>query len=173
MAKLNDLTHEATRELSGTRSTNKAGLAIGTVKSGIDTANTLQYCINGIAYTKAAVTSTALVAAPGSRSFVDIPAGKTCYIVMCINAAGTIYAVQGEYAGQLFVSQTNAPTVDAYCSRIGVLSVPDTPNDLAPFGLIKVVNGSGSVFTIGTTLFDAASITTTFTDLQVEPATNP
>lgn len=173
MAKLNDLNHEAGRELIGARSTNKAGLAIGTVKSGIDTANTLQYCINGIAYTKAAVTSTALVAAPGSRSFVVIPAGKTCYIVMCINAAGTIYAVQGEYTGQLFVSQTNAPTVDAYCSRVGVLNVPDTPNDLAPFGLIKVVNGSGSDFTIGTTLFDAASITTTFTDLHVMPATNP
>lgn len=171
--KLNDLTSEATREASGNFASTKAGLAIGTVKSGINTANTIQFCINGISYTKAAVTSEVLVAAPGTPAFVPIPTGKTCYIVMCLNSSGTVYAVQGEYDGQTFVNANSMPTVASNAARVGKSVIPDIPSTLTAFGYIKVVNASGSNFVIGTTLFDAASVTTTFTDVMQLPATNP
>jgi hypothetical protein len=173
MAKLNDAFEESLRELVGNITLSKAGLAIGTVKSGFNTANVITYLNGGVfPATKAAMTSQALAAAPGTLAFQPIPTAKTCYIVLALDSAGTPYAVQGEYDGQVFNSPTitSAPTTNTNAARVGKSFLPDVPNGLTPFGYIKVVNASGANFVIGTTLFDAAGVTSTFVDVAMLPA---
>lgn len=167
------------RHLVGNRCLSRPVLAIGTTKSAFNTTAAAEYVIDGIIRNKAAMTSEALVALKASThlpaaladwrqpsgadgSFYVQPANKTVYYVLCLNAAGTAVVVQGTYDGQ--------PLQGGYAEGDG--SVPMIPDGVAPFGLIKVVTGA-TTFTVGTTLFDAANVTTTFYDIASLPASNP
>ena len=176
MSRLQDLTGAPVRDLLGNLCLSKAGLAIGTVKSGINTANTINFTIGGVYQTaKTAMTSQAL--APGAagnlfsrdgkqqgNTYVQ-PANTTVFYTVSLNAAGTVAFSQGTYAGQVLTDPTQNGV-----STGGDGLVPNAPAGYTPFGVIKVVTGA-TTFTPGATLFDAANVTTTFYDVAVLPNT--
>lgn len=168
MSRLQDITAAAVRDLLGNMVLSKAGLAIGTVKSGINTTAALIYSIGGVLFTKAAMTSQALTAYSRDgkqlgNAYVQ-PANTTVFYTLAINAAGTtVAAVQGTYPGQVLVDPTQNGV-----STGGDGLVPNAPAGFTAFGVIKVVTGN-TTFTLGTTLFDAANVTSTFYDVSVLP----
>jgi hypothetical protein len=165
MAKLSQI-FDAHRALVGNVTLSRGALAIGTVKSGINTANAITYAVNGvIPAAKGAMTSQALTAGTGpvlagqvNGRYVQ-PAGTTVYYVVCLDIAGAVTCVQGTYNGQ----PLGGPGV------IGDGSIPDIPSNVTPFGVIKVVTTGAATFTLGTTLFDATNVTTTFFDVHMLP----
>lgn len=168
------------RYLIGNHNTTRGIFAIGTSKAAINTTAAITPVIDGVMRTKAAVTSTALVAAVGAThlstaeanwtqpsghpGFYTQPASTTVYYVVCINAAGTVVVVQGTYAGQPIASS------GGYAQGSG--GVPNIPASLCPFGMIKIVTGA-TTFVPATTEFDAANVTATFYDLANLPSTAP
>jgi len=168
MSRLQDLTSAPARDLLGNMAYSKAALAIGTTKSAINTTAALNYTVNGVMYTKAAMTSQALTgySRDGKQlgnTYVQ-PANTTVFYTISINAAGTtVAATQGTYAGQPLTSPAYGGV-----SAVGDGLVPNAPDGFTPFGVIKVVTGSAT-FTLGTTLFDAANLTSTFYDVGVLP----
>lgn len=184
MTTLKQLTGPA-RYLAGNRCMSRPVVAMyATTKSQIQTSAAIENVIDGIIRNVAAISSgAALVACKAAThlaaaeadwlqpsgldgSFYVQPAGKTVYYVLCVNAAGTVVVVQGTYDGQPLVSGGSGLGAE------GSGSIPDIPNSLAPFGLIKIVTGSAT-FTVGTTLFDAANQTSTFYDIANLPAVAP
>lgn len=138
---LANLYQKVTQILTGTRNHAKAGLAIGTTKSKVKTAVATFYSIGGVMYTKA-ITDDLFVLAGAAF------AGATRIWVLCLDASGTASAVLGTSTSEF----------------------PDIPDTVCPIGYIKVVAAAGTTFTPGTTLLDAANITTTYVDVSVLPA---
>ena len=170
MSRLQDLSQAATRDLLGNMCLSKAGLAIGSTKSNISTANAITYSVGGVLSAKAAMPNQALTgySRDGKQlgnTYVQ-PANTTVFYTVSINAAGTtVAATQGTYAGQILVDPTQNGV-----STGGDGLVPNAPAGFTPFGVIKVVTGAAT-FTLGQTLFDAANVTTTYYDVSVLPAT--
>lgn len=171
MSRLQDLNQAADRDLLGNMCLSKAGLAIGTVKSGINTANAITYSVGGvIPAAKAAMTSQALTNAYSrggkqlGNTYVQ-PANTTVFYTLSLKADGTVAVTQGTYAGQILVDPTQNGV-----STGGDGLVPNAPAGHTPFGVIKVATGA-TTFTLGTTLLDAANVTATFYDVSVLPAT--
>jgi hypothetical protein len=172
--KLNQHGLSAVRQL-GTIVLSRAVLAIGTVKSGFNTTNALIYAIDGVIRSLAAQTSTALTAL--ADAFYVQPANTTVYYTLAVNAAGTVRCIQGDFAGrQKFVGGVevrgdgNIPDVpDLSVASTDANGVQTLSDQWCPFGVIKVVTGA-TTFTPGTTLFDAANVTTTFFDVAFLPA---
>jgi hypothetical protein len=178
MTTLKQLTGPA-RYVAGNFNATRGVVAIGTNKARINTTAAITPVIDGIMRTKAALTSDALVACvaathlataeanwtqpSGNSGFYVQPAGTTVYYVLCINAAGTTCTVQGTYDGQ--------PIANGSGYSEGSGGVPDIPNSLCPWGMVKVV--AAAAFTPTTTEFDAANITSTFYDIANLPATAP
>jgi len=168
------------RYIAGNRNVTRGIVAIGTNKARINTTAAITPVIDGLMRTKAALTSDALVACvaathlaaaeanwqqpSGTVGFYTQPASTTVYYVLCINAGGTTCTVQGTYDGQAIANGSG------YSEGSG--GVPDIPNSLAPWGMVKVVTGA-TTFVPTTTEFDAASVTSTFYDLSNLPATAP
>lgn len=139
----NDLTyikHEVLRSQIGTRAFANVGLAIGSAKAKVKTSNAVDFCINNMAYTKSA-----------TDDFFDLSAlavqaaDTTLYYLMSIDSSGD---------DQVAVGPTG--------------SLPPVPSASCPVGYVKVVT-DGVTFTPGTTLFDAADITVTYTNLSQLP----
>lgn len=77
-------------------------------------------------------------------------AGTTCYYVFTIDTSDN---------------------VRVYKQADGVAAYPAIPESgEAPFAVLKVVNASASAWTLGTDDYDAASVTSTFTDVRNVPA---
>lgn len=181
MTSLVDMSSSATR-LLGSRNATRAVLAINAASAAtVKTTSALEYQVDGLMYTKAALSAQALTALAtadftggaglpsggylqpsGSTAFYVQPASTTVYYVMVINAAGTVRVVQGTYTGQPLSSQGLSAT--------GRSIVPDVPDVWVPFGMIKIVTNSSTTFTPGTTALDAAGLTVTFYDVGVLPA---
>lgn len=158
----------------------KAVLALNAASAAtVKTTGAVVTCINGITYSRAALAAAALVAMPSSLvpnalPFYTLPIGKTCYLLLVVNSAGTVYAIQSDFLGR---------ELYAY-GRIdkGLGNVPDVPDAIptstpltdgfAPFGLIKVV-ATAATFLPGTDALDKASVTFTFYDISTVPAVNP
>lgn len=160
MAKLSHL-GGPNRFLHGNINLSRAVVAIGTVKSGINTTNAIISVIDGIMRSVAALVSQALVT--GGDAFRVQPQNTTVYYVFAVNAAGLVRTFQGRYLGEPFTSPTGL-------SLVGDGAVPDIPDGWAPFGMAKVATAAATTFTPNTTLFDAAGVTTTFYDLMCLPA---
>ncbi len=128
-----------------TRTISNAGLSASTAD--VAWSNAVDFHIDGPQiYTKAAGT--------GDISAVaDVPAvqatGTERYYLFTLDASGTFNVVAGEAAAS-----------DA--------EWPEAPDDVAVFGGVKVVNVSGSDFTMGTTAF--ADVTASFYNLASSPA---
>lgn len=179
MAKLNDVQNQAIREILGTRLLKKSALvatgAVATFAATSAPAGGLIYMIDGkVGAAKADVTVEPLVAlaalqfpVTGTNGFYTLPVSSTCYFLIVLNAAGTYYAIQGTYAGQVFTNFRN---------QLGTGDLPDiaVPATYCPIGWIKVVNGVTAPFIPATTLWNATNVTTTTGDLGgVLPSVNP
>lgn len=75
-----------------------------------------------------------------------IAAGKSAGVFLFADVAGAI-------TGKLVQADAD-----------GAILCPDHAISLVCFGSIKIVNGTASVFTVGTTALDTASVTTTYTN---------
>lgn len=138
----------------------------------VKTTNAINYVAGGIVKTKAALAAQALTALSdtditgyaqpnGLQAFYTLPASKTCYIVLVINAAGTVRAIQGTYDAQILGPASGY-------TQTGKSVVPDVPEEWTAFGMIKVVTGA-TTFLPGTDALDKASVTFTFYDLAFAP----
>lgn len=74
--------------------------------------------------------------------------------LLVLNAAGTAKIIQGTAV-----------------ATGGTCVCPGCPEDYAPFAALKVANASGAGFTLGTTALNAGSVTTTYMDVSLAPAT--
>jgi hypothetical protein len=169
MSKLSDLTSQAVIDLLGNMNYTRAALAIGTVKSGFNTTNAITYTVNGVQYSLAAQTSTALTVTHTDNGNVVgggyvQPVLTTAYYTLGVNAAGTICVVQGTYLGQAM------PLSQAGTSSVGTGAVPTAPDGYTSFGVIKVALAGAATFTPNTTLLDAANVTATYFNIGVFPA---
>lgn len=141
----------------GTCVTTKAGM--GGFTAGISTylaTGAQAYCINGKAYSKAAITATATPTTDKRTgvAFVGLTAGKKCVFVFSLNAAGTTGVSQGPLT-------TGA-----------VPEFPTLPDTEAPFGYLVVTAGATTVgsWTFGTSLWDATGVTVAAQDVMMLPA---
>ena len=180
MSRLSDVTNAAIRNILGNRCLSKNTLAINAGSAAtVKTTGTLDFCVNGVAYSKAALSAQTIV--PSGKmynwqgqavsAFYVQPISTTVFYTIGLDAAGNVYVVQGNYAGQKL---SNDPAVGignsmAGATWVGDGSIPDVPADVTPIGAIKVVTGSAA-FTPGTTALDAANITFTFYDFSSMPA---
>jgi hypothetical protein len=151
----------------------KGVLAIQTAAAATcKTTNALVYSIAGIMYTKTALATQALTAPSGTVYYTQ-PANTTAYLVVTLDAAGTVVTYQGDYAGRVVNSAPNVGMVNA--QQVGVVGggyLPDLPDTVCPIGIIKVATGA-TTFLPGTDALDKASVTFTFFDLAQYPTTQP
>ena len=115
------------------------GLAIDSSAENIKTAATLTYTINGVFTTKTAASIDLSTMTCGGEVIAD---GETAYLVCLVDADGSFDVVLVE-SGESY----------------------SVPAGYACFGKVKVVNASGSDFTVGTTELSASGITDTYYDL--------
>ncbi len=177
MSKLSDISNAAVREMLGTRSVGTPVLAItgsaATFKTTQSPASSFLTIINGVPRLLAnlsgkALATTALLQFPvtGQNGYYVQPAGTAVYYLVVVNAAGTVYTIQGTYAGQVFTPFYNSlGTGD--CPGVAVKET------YAPIGCFLVTTDASHTFTPATTNLDAAGITTTASDLNLLPSINP
>jgi len=179
MSKLSDTVNKHVREMLGTYSIGKATPASATgattFKTTQDPAGTLQMVIGGVPSAKLAnLTTTAPLALAalqnpitGQDTFYVQPASTTVYYLIVVNAAGTVYVIQGTYSGQSFTPFKNS---------LGTGDLPDiaVAETYAPIGCFKVVTGT-TAFTVGTTNLDATTggMAITWASLNKLPNGNP
>lgn len=165
MSRALDIWRAAEREMVTNANYGKAVLAINAASAAtVKTTNAITYTVDGIYYTKTALAAQALTAFTG-QTFYTQPANTTVYYVVALNAAGTVYCIQGSYAGQT-QSYLRADL------SVGDGEIPDVPDSLTAIGMIKVVTGA-TTFLPGTDALDKASVTFTFYDLAVIPSARP
>lgn len=120
-----------------------AGLAEGTNAATIQVAAAVDYCINGLIYTKAITDNIAITA--GAVQAVS----TFCKYLVSIDAAGAVVVTKG---------------VDAATSALAL--VPELPANSAPLGYFEIETDAATTYTAGTTDNGAAGITDTYTDLS-------
>jgi hypothetical protein len=130
-----------------------AGLAVdASAKADAETLANFAYAINGLTYTL--TSDDGDVQLDGNT----VAAGFTALFLACVNAAGAITVVKSaEVANTALTAGTQ------------VLQWPTPTVNTCPIGALKVANASAAVFTGGTTLLDAADITTTYYNLFAVP----
>jgi hypothetical protein len=136
-----------------------AGLAIGSTTTQYAIGTAVPYIFKGVFGTSLPTTaSAALTIEPGTgivpqspNAFQPIPPGQLCVFLGVCNpgSANAVTWLQGPLtpSDQL------------------VGEAPAVPQGRVAFGAIKVSNASASNFVVGTTAFNAASITTTYFNL--------
>jgi hypothetical protein len=143
-----------------------AGFAAGTTTT-VSTTATVPFCINGKAYSKAAITNgaTPTTDAATGAAFNPVPANKGSVFVACFDSGGNLKVVQGEVtsldpASGLFINPPEFPLI------------PDT---LTPFGYLVIKAASTYVATTTGWLFgthnnsSVTGVTYTFVDVMVLP----
>lgn len=133
------------------RTHTKAGLAIGTDKTKVLIANTVQFSIAGVAYTK----TTAEIAFTATTH--DITAHATLdqerVYLYVIDSAGTVTIVASDQA-----------------SGAGNAEIPATPANKVAIGYLRLVNAAGvTIFDATTDELDEAHLTDTYVDLAANP----
>ena len=119
-------------------------LAAGTTTT-YTTTGVAHYCINGLAYTAAAVTNAATPTTDANgNAFTAVAANQGSVFVMGLNAAGAIKVMQGE------VTALNGATDGASATFETLPDFPSLPADFCPFGYFIVkVGASGAAWTFG------------------------
>jgi hypothetical protein len=170
LAQVNDL---GLRRALGDRCYSYATLAINAGGAAtIKTTGATSYSVDGIMYTKAALSAQAITVTHnllgnavaggvGPAAYVQ-PASTTVIYLVALNAAGTVAIVQGGYNGL-------AITTPSGIVRTSRGEAPEVPLGYTPIGYMKVALGA-TTFTPGTTLLDAANVTVTYGNLSVLPA---
>lgn len=178
MSALKDISNGILRKALGNSCLVKGTLAINaggaaTIKS----TGAISYTLDGVYYSKAALAAQSIVVthdrngqAVGGNNLAAYvqPTGTTVYYLLCLNAAGAVAVVQGDYAGQVLSYANDLSKV-----LTGTGDVPQEPAGYTAMGLLKVVTTAGATFTPGTTLLDAANVAVTYFDLEYVPSVNP
>ena len=144
----------------GTLCLSKAGLAIGSTKTGVAVAAPngagVDFGVDGKLYHAADAATDAVTAGQ------SIAAGYTAILLVCMSAASTpvLTTVLGRAAANADVT-----------AGVDVIDYPAPTAGTCPIGALKVKNASSSAFVTGTTDFDATDITTTYIDLLAPPTT--
>lgn len=147
------------RLMLGNRALSYGNLAIDANTENVQTGNAVEFCIDGVLYSKAAVaeidvSGLAVIDEQGDTTTMSAQAtGYDRIYLLVLNSSGTIKVVQG---------QAVATGESCYC--------PGCPAGYAPFGAVKVANATGSNFTFGTTGLDTSGITDTYYNLSGVPA---
>lgn len=143
----------------------KAGLSLDTGATTYDTA-TFDYCIDGIMYTKSAVTNgTTPTTDHNGAAFTALSTDETCWFLWCVNASGTVSVVQG-----------NIVDVDGNTDLVEDVfpTLPSVPDGVAPFAACRMqTTGASSAWTFGTSNWDATGLTELVIDLSTMPARAP
>lgn len=146
----------ALRFLLGNRCFTKAICAIGSNAAKVKTTtNTVQYCIDGQLYEKAATDDLFV--------FTDTavqPVSTTAFYALCLDAAGAATVVNGT---PVLTAAITAGTDKAVFPLVGL--------DVCIIGGVKVVTDSTHTFTPGTTELSAAGITDTYYNFSCIPIT--
>ncbi|MBF0137403.1 MAG: hypothetical protein H7833_16155 [Magnetococcus sp. DMHC-1] len=131
-----------------TRCLKKAGLAIhGTNRENVLTANAVDFIIDNQFYTLAAQTEIDISAISGYTPTTQAT-GKSRWYLFCLSTASALSVVEGSVAASAEAAL-----------------MPDPGTTVCPFCAIRVVNATGSNFTLGTTALNTANITATYVDL--------
>lgn len=178
MSALADISNGIIRKALGNVALTKGVLAINAATAAtVKTTNAISYALNGVLYSKAALAAQSIavthdawgapVSAAAFPAYV-LPAGKTMYLLLSLNAAGTVAVSQGTYDGQAVAHGTDLSKV-----LVGNGAIPQEPEGYTAFGLIKVTTAGAATFTPGTTALDAANVTASYFDLLYVPAVAP
>lgn len=151
---LGDINTAALRRLLGTRCFTKGILAAGSNTAKVKTTtNTVEYCIDGVLYEKAATDDLFVC-----TTVTPQPDLTTCFYAMCLDKDGTSVVVNG---APVLTAAITAGTAKAY--------IPELPETACLIGAVKVV-ASGGAFTPGTSAFaTAGNFTVTFYNLSCTP----
>jgi len=171
--RLSDISAMALRALLGTNCPTKVTLAINAGAAlTVKTTGASNFIIDGLFYTKAALSAqvlTALAAAQqkvnGQSGFIIQPISTTAYYLITQDAAGVVNCIQSSFLGVTWY------TADSNLPQVGTGQLPDAPSTLCPIGYIKVVTNGATTFTAATDALDKAGCTFTFQDLQYLPGT--
>jgi len=134
---------------------------------------TIYYCINGASYKLSDFTNKVLATldalqtpVTGQAGYYQQPVSTTVFYLVVVNAAGTVYTIQGTYSGQI-ISRNGGLNV-----TVGDGSIPDiaVKGTYAPVGVIKVVNGTNAVWIPATTNWDATGVTSSACAINILPA---
>lgn len=151
------IAHQDVRDAIQNVCLGNAGLAIASTASRFQTANAIIYSVGGFIYAKSATNNiepVCVTEAGAATAITGLPAGHKRMLLICINAGGDVRVVQGD----IVANAQAAP-------------MPNLPPGMAPVGAIRVVNGTASAFTLGTTNFNASDITSTYYNLHAVPVT--
>ena len=152
---LADIQDATLRALLANCNYSNAGLAIGTTKSKVKTANAIDYTIDGIFYSKAATDDLFV------HTDVTVQAvGTTKLYALCLDASGNASIIAGP------VTQT----VDGITYTLKAGQLPPIPATKCLVGVLKIVTDATHTFTPATTLNDAAGITATYINVARVPA---
>jgi len=174
-ASLADISNRALRELIGTRSISRTLVNLQDATATFDGVSEpdaiMRYDINGVQCTTADVTNKALATlaalqnpVTGYDGYYSQPVSTTVYYLAVVNAAGTVYVIQGTYADQVLGgAYAVGPRGDG---SIPFIAVPET---YAPFAVFKVVNGTNAVFIPATTNWNATSVVSYAAPVSVVP----
>lgn len=136
-----------------TMATENSGLVAGTTTT--YTTATFDFCIDGNAYTKSAVTNAATPTTDGNTAaaFVPLLANQGCSFLFLVNASGTVSVVQGKVR----TLSGDADGANATFST-GLSGYPRVPDNICPFGKVIVrVGASGSTWTMGSSNLSSVS----------------
>lgn len=144
----------------------------------VKTTSAINYSYDGLGRTKAVLAAQVLTALSSAdlatslanwlqptglaAAFSTQPASTTAYYVFVLTSAGNVRVVQGLYTGQVPLIGLNTT---------GGGRMPDVPDGVVPFGLLKVVTGA-TTFAPATDALDKALVTFTFSDVVVLPSTD-
>jgi hypothetical protein len=174
MTSLSDVSNGAIRELIGNRSISRTLFnlqnATATYDGVTEPDGIMIVSINGFLFNIADVTNKAMATLAalqhpitGRDTYYSQPVSTTVYYTVVVNAAGTFYAIQGTYAGQVITGNG--------ANGIGDGSIPDiaVKGTYAPVAVFKVVNGVTAVFIPATTNWDATNVTSSAAAVAVLP----
>ena len=147
----------------GCRVFTKAGLTYGGDASNItlNTANVINYTIDGVYYAKAVVNNQAF-----TSGHTALAAGQECHFAVWVDSAGTVTTTQGKIVATADLAGTGG-------SAELVVPFPDVVASKALIGLVKVLTAGAATFTAGTTALNATNVTATFQDTAVMPTSPP
>lgn len=181
MSRLDDIFSGPVRKaLSATTTSAHVLAATGGATATVATTGAIVSQIDGISRSRAALAAQSLQ--PTHDIFGNVntaafaqPIGTTAYVVLGVNAAGSIGVVQGTFAGQNLVPSATSglgALSNMGTSFVGDGSIPSLPDGFAPLGLVKVVTTSAA-FTPGTTLLNVGTIAFSYFDIGLIPSVKP
>lgn len=141
-----------------------AGLLTATgAETVYDTTVIIDYCVNGKAATKAAVTNGVTPVLDGNTglAFVPLQPDKGCCFWWSMNISGTVQLSQGDI-------QDIDPDTDLFIVHP---QFPPVPADDVPFAYMVVkTTGASSAWTVGADNWNATGISVAISDVFVPPA---